>query len=34
MYLLIYIYMINFGYNKEESIWEGNIYYMLEKVSV
>lgn len=25
---------IHFGYNKEESTWEGNIYYMLEKASV
>lgn len=28
------IYMTNFGYNKEESTWEGNIYYMLKKASV
>lgn len=27
MHLPIYIYMTNFGYNKEESTWEGNIYY-------
>lgn len=31
MHLPIYIYMTNFGYNKEESTWEGNIYYMLKK---
>lgn len=34
MHLPIYIYMTNFGYNKEESTWEGNIYYMLKKASV